>query len=86
MTSRTRILGICHNFVCFKIIIDILLQSILLFLYFSKMHGSFIANKSMMLYRKDGEQYLQNLFLLLKCESYLYIMTQDFSSVRPKRF
>lgn len=50
------------------------------------MHGSFIANKSMMLYRKDGEQYLQNLFLLLKCESYLYIMTQDFSSVRPKRF
>lgn len=42
------------------------------------MHGSFIANKSMMLYRKDGEQNLQNLFSLFKCESYLYIMTQDF--------
>lgn len=49
------------------------------------MLGSFIANKSMMLYRKDGEQNLQNLFLLFTCESYLYIMTQDFSSVRPKK-
>lgn len=49
------------------------------------MHGSFIANKSVMLYKKDGERNLQNLLLLFKCESYLYILTQDLSSVRPKK-
>lgn len=49
------------------------------------MHSSFIANKSVMLYRKDGEQTLQNLFLLFKCESYLYILTQDLSNARHKK-
>lgn len=84
MISGIWIFGICHHFVCFLIIIDILLQSISIYSYFSKVRGSFIANKSVMLYKKDGEQNLQNLFLILKCESYFYILTQDPCSVRPK--
>lgn len=38
-----------------------------------------------MLYKKDGEQNLQNLLLILKCESHFYILSQEPSSVRPKK-